>query len=78
VTANVPLVTLDYENVTGVGFGGSIFAGYDWWLGPQWSLGLAVLATTTTQAPMQASGAQDSGYSLALSTIGFGGSLLYQ
>src|SRR5262249_15855224 len=38
---------------TGLSVVGSVFGGYDWWIGPQWSLGLALLASGTPSAPLK-------------------------
>lgn len=51
-------------SMTGLGFGGTIFAGYDWWVLPQWSLGLALSASTGTVESMVDSSGNDMGYRL--------------
>ncbi len=46
-----------------IALAGSIFGGYDWWIGPQWSLGVALSLSTATSSGMTDSNGQGTGYS---------------
>jgi hypothetical protein len=48
----------------GVSLGGGAFGGYDFWIGPQWSLALQAALNFTTQASLKDSNQNDTGYSL--------------
>lgn len=50
--------------------GGSIFGGYQWWLGPAWSLGLAGIVSGATTGKFDDSNQNDTGYKLT--PLGFG------
>jgi hypothetical protein len=67
----------DDEQYTGVSGSVSLLGGYDWWIGPQWALGLVGLASFTPQADLQDDDRDDIGVSLGGATIGFGASLLH-
>jgi hypothetical protein len=54
----------------GIGFGGSIFTGYDFYLGKDWSLGLMATLSATTTASLQDSNRNDSGYRMWPLAIG--------
>lgn len=45
-----------------IDFSGSLFGGYDWWIGPQWSLGLMAVASAGTYATLTDTNLNDSGY----------------
>jgi Autotransporter beta-domain len=77
VSATVPLLVANYQDVHGLGFGGSVFGGYDWWLGPEWSLGLMAAVSSTSLASMQHNNGNDAGYQLAMSSLGIGVTLLH-
>ncbi|HEX4340243.1 MAG TPA: hypothetical protein VH062_30250 [Polyangiaceae bacterium] len=49
---------------SGAAFAGSAFGGYDWWIGPEWSLGLMAMFTASSRASLKDSDRNDSGYSL--------------
>ncbi|HXX68294.1 MAG TPA: hypothetical protein VEK07_13980 [Polyangiaceae bacterium] len=51
-------------SMTGLGFGGTLFGGYDWWVSPQWSLGVALSASTGTVETMVGSDGDEPGYRL--------------
>ncbi len=55
---------------------GSLLGGYDWWIGPEWSLGLLLVATGVSKATLQDSNGDDSGYHLAGGSIALETSLL--
>jgi hypothetical protein len=49
---------------SGAAFAASAFGGYDWWIGPEWSLGLMAVFTASSRASLKDSDRNDSGYSL--------------
>ncbi len=61
----------------GNGFGISILGGYDWWIGPQWSLGLMGVVATSTTVHMSDSNGNDTGYQFTPATIGIEASILH-
>jgi hypothetical protein len=67
----------DDEAYTGTAGTASVFGGYDWWIGPQWALGLIGLASISPSANLKDDDRDDTGYSLGGATIGFGASLLH-
>jgi hypothetical protein len=67
----------DGSRLGGIGLGGSVFGGYDWWLGPSWSLGLMVVGDGVGKAAMNDSNGHDTGYRLMPLSIGVTASLLY-
>jgi hypothetical protein len=61
----------------GIGLQASVHGGYDWWIGPEWSLGvMAVLAATSTGSMRDAAG-NDSGYRFTPVTLGLEVTLLH-
>jgi hypothetical protein len=46
----------------GGAFGGTLLGGYDWWIGPQWSLGLMAIVSGTTSAVLRDENETDTGY----------------
>jgi hypothetical protein len=54
----------------GVSFAGRIFGGYDWWIGPQWSLGLMAIVSATPSASMLVDGGDKNGYRYHTITAG--------
>lgn len=61
---------------TGIGAGGTVFGGYDWWIGPEWSLGLSLVAMGSPKAPLKDSDRKDTGYQFASGSVGILGTLL--
>ena len=57
--------------------GGSLFGGYQWWLGPAWSLGVEVVMSGATKASLTDSNQNDSNYRLMPLAIGIETPLLY-
>jgi hypothetical protein len=57
--------------------GGSIFGGYQWWLGPAWSLGLAGVVSGATTGKFDDSNQADTGYKLTPFGVGLETELLY-
>ena len=63
--AGLGVVTLsdsDIRTSSGLGFGGSLFGGYDFWIGAQWSLGLQAVFSATSSATLKDSDQDDTGY----------------
>jgi hypothetical protein len=72
-------LTNDAAGITwgGVGFGAEVFGGYDFWIGPDWSLGIQGGLSFSPNAPLKDSGGNDSGYSFGTFAFAVQGSLLY-
>jgi hypothetical protein len=54
----------------GLCFAGGIFGGHDWWIGQQWSLGLALVASGATSATLADRDGAKTGYSLSALSVG--------
>jgi hypothetical protein len=54
----------------GLGFGGALLGGYDFWIGPQWSAGLFAVGSATTPIQLADQGGDKTGYSLAGWSLG--------
>jgi hypothetical protein len=63
--------------IGGVSVGGEVFGGYQWWLGPSWSLGISGLMTIAPRLNMTDSNANDTGYHMVPLSAGLQGLLLY-
>jgi hypothetical protein len=61
----------------GAGFAGSLFGGYDFWVGRAWSLGLALEASVATSTSLNNTDNKGTGYRLTPMTLGIETSLLY-
>ena len=48
-----------------------MFGGYDWWIGPEWSLGLHAEVTGTTSSRMRTDD-DDTGYDFHAFSLGIG------
>jgi hypothetical protein len=48
---------------SGAGFAFGVLAGHDWWIGPQWSLGVLMSVLSSTSATMTDSNGNSTGYS---------------
>ncbi len=71
-------VTDDANNTSsGVSAAASLFGGYQWWLGPSWSLGLSVVLTGAPTLKMSDSNQDDTGYRLAPLAVSLQSLLLY-
>jgi hypothetical protein len=77
LSARVPLATFQFVDASSSTVGLSAFGGYDFWIGPEWSIEVAALATTTTRASMQDNNGVDTGYALDLSSFGAQLALVY-
>jgi hypothetical protein len=72
------LTTLaDDASMGGLGFGASVFGGYDWWIGRGWSLGLMLVASGANKISLNDSNRNDTGYRLMPLSIGIATSLLF-
>jgi hypothetical protein len=58
-------------------FGASIMGGYQWWLGPSWSMGIIARASIATKGSLEDSSKDQNGYSLMPFGVGVGYELLY-
>jgi hypothetical protein len=58
-------------------FTGSIFGGYDWWIGPQWSLGVLMSLSTATSEAMSQSNGDATGYSFTPLAFGLEATILW-
>lgn len=71
-------VTDDAGNTsTGASIAGSLFGGYQWWLGPSWSLGLMGVVTTAPSVKLNDSNSNDTGYRLEPASVTIQTELLY-
>jgi hypothetical protein len=71
--AGLGVVTLTDSSTVdsnGAAFAGSVFGGYDWWIGPQWSLGLMIAAMGTTSAELRDQDQRSTGYSFNALSVG--------
>jgi hypothetical protein len=59
------------------GVAGSIFGGYQWWLGPAWSLGIQAVLSGGSAGKLDDSNQNDTGYSMRPLAIGIQTNLLY-
>ncbi|HEY5282093.1 MAG TPA: DUF3575 domain-containing protein [Polyangia bacterium] len=68
----------DDSTMTGRSTAGSLFGGYDWAIGPEWSIGLALVGGGTLSANVKSSSDQpEAGYRLKSYFLGISGSFLY-
>lgn len=64
-------------SLSALDFAASLFGGYDWWIGPQWSLGLAGAASAGTAVELTDSNGKGSGYGVTPYAVMLEGSLLF-
>jgi hypothetical protein len=68
----------DDSTMTGGSAAGTLFGGYDWAIGPEWSIGFALVASgSRTTAMKYGSDQPDPGYRLKSTFLGISGSFLY-
>ncbi len=61
-----------------VAFAGSVFGGYDWWIGPQWSLGVLMsLSTASSEKMADNSSKVDTGYTFTPLAFGLEATILW-
>lgn len=60
--AGITLADASLADSVGVAFAAKVFGGYDWWIGPQWSVGVSALLATTPSAPLVDRDGDKNGY----------------
>jgi hypothetical protein len=63
--------------IAGISVGGSVFGGYQWWLGGNWSFGISGIVTGTPTLNMTDSRGNDTGYKMVPLFVGAQGVILY-
>lgn len=61
----VQITDADVPTSSGASFGGALFGGYDFWIGPQWSLGIFGAGSGTTSAELRQRDGDKVGYTLS-------------
>ena len=67
----------DDSTLTGSSAAGSVFGGYDWAIGPEWSIGLALVGSSTLSGTVKNSDTPETSYRLKSYFVGISGSFLY-
>jgi hypothetical protein len=65
------------QAIAGTSGGGSLFGGYDWWIGRRWSLGLMAVIGTVGRTSLQDTNHNETGYSMMPIFFSVEGSLLF-
>ena len=65
------------KTITGFSVAGSILGGYQWWIGPGWSIGIAAVVSAAPSLKMVDSHNSDTGYGLAPVFVGIESPILY-
>lgn len=73
----IGLVTLTNNKGAGGDLTASVFGGYDWWFAEQWSFGPMLAVSGGSQAAINDSNGNDTGYRLRAGTIALLASFLY-
>lgn len=68
----VGIAEADIADASGLGFGGVLLGGYEWWIGQQWSLGLFAIVSATTPASLRTRSGDDVGYKFSSFSAGLG------
>ena len=63
--------------MVGVGAAGAVVGGHDWLIGRKWSIGLGLRVSASTPMKLRDDEGEETGYELALWSVGLGGSILY-
>ena len=58
------------NTLSGTAVAGSLFGGYEWWIGPGWSLGLQGILLGATKSSLQDTSQNDTGYRMMPLSIG--------
>lgn len=66
----VTITDADVRDSKGAGFGASLFGGYDFWIGAQWSLGLQAVFSATSSATMTDDNNDKTGYKFSALSAG--------
>lgn len=72
--------TINYEggfHMDGTGLAAALLGGYDFWIGPEWSLGVMATASATPPIHLRDDQGHDTGYRLKTLSFGIEGSLLF-
>jgi hypothetical protein len=64
-------------NQSSAALGATIFGGYDWWIGPQWSLGVLAAASGATASSLVDSHLTGTGYRMAPLSLGINVALTF-
>jgi hypothetical protein len=75
--AGVALTNGGVNTLNGYGLGVSVLGGYDWWIGPQLSLGVMSVVATSNQVEMLNESHDGSGFRLTPATVSIQGTLAY-
>ena len=59
----------DIADSSGVGLGAALFGGYDFWIGPQWSLGVGAIASTIGTTTLVDAHGDKSGYDFSIWSV---------
>ena len=73
--AGITLTDSSLDDAVGAAFSAKIFGGYDWWIGPQWSLGIGAAFTATPSTSLVVDDGDKSGYRFYTLSAGLGGTL---
>jgi len=56
---------------------GTLFGGYQWWIGPRWSMGLQAVVLAAPRMKLSDSGGSDTGYRMTPISFGIEANILY-
>lgn len=73
--AGIMLTDSALEDAVGAAFSAKLLGGYDWWIGPQWSLGLSGVFAATPSTSLMFDDGDKSGYRFYTLSAGLAGSL---
>jgi hypothetical protein len=73
--AGITLTDSALEDAVGAAFSAKVFGGYDWWIGPQWTLGLAAVFAATPSSALVVDDGDESGYRFYSVSAGLAGSI---
>lgn len=73
--AAITLTDSSLDDAIGAAFAAKLFGGYDWWIGPEWALGLAAVFSATPSTSLRVSDGDQSGYRFYTLSAGLAGSL---
>lgn len=73
--AGITLTDSAIADAVGPAFSAKLFGGYDWWVGPQWSLGLAAVFSATPSSSLVDSEGDKNGYRFHTLSAGLSGSI---